>query len=181
MALQYVGTLSQGDVTGKEKMYVASSSGVIGPGDAVRITGTADADGIATVDLGPANTGSTGVVSSILPIFSGESLSTTWAPASTAVKLLVNCDPMALYEADVSNGPLTAVDVGLNVPLVATVGTVSGSLFTSNMGVNATGKATTNTLPFQVVRLLVGSDGVLGSRALVRMNATTSTYGATGV
>jgi len=95
MALQYVGTLSQGDVTGKEKMYVASSSGVIGPGDAVRITGTADADGIATVDLGPANTGSTGVVSSILPIFSGESLSTTWAPASTAVYLLVNCDPMA--------------------------------------------------------------------------------------
>lgn len=181
MALQYVGTLAQGDVTGKEKMYVASSSGVIGPGDAVRITGTADADGIATVDLGPANTGSTGVVSSILPIFSGESLSTTWAPASTAVKLLVNCDPMALYEADVSNGPLTAVDVGLNVPLVATVGTVTGSLFTSNMGVNATGKATTNTLPFQVVRLLVGSDGVLGSRALVRVNATTSTYGATGV
>lgn len=181
MGFQYVGTLSQGDVTGKEKMYVSGSSGVVGPGDVVRITGTADADGIATVDLGPANTGSTGVVSSILPIFSGESLSTTWAPASTATKLLVNCDPFALYEADVANGPLTAVDVGLNVPLVATVGTVSGSLFTSNMTVNATGKNTTNTLPFQVVRLLVGSDGVLGSRALVRMNASTSTYGATGI
>ena len=180
---KYVGTESQGDITGKQKLFSVASShaGVLGPGDVVVITGTSVADGSRTCDVGTANTANTGIVSSIIPNFSGEALSQTWLPASTAGELLVNVDAFALYEADVSNGPLTAVDVGLNVPLVATVGTVSGSLFTSNMGVNATGKATTNTLPFQVVRLLVGSDGVLGSRALVRMNATTSTYGATGV
>ena len=181
MAFQYVGTESQGDVTGKTKLFVANYSGVLGPGDVVLLDGSSTTDGIPTVTIGTANTANTGVVASITPNFSGEALSTTWAPASTAINLLVNVDAYALYEADVANGPLAVTDVGLNVPLVATVGTVTGSLYTSNMKVNATGKATTATLPFRVVRLLEDADGVLGNRALVRVNASTSNIGATGI
>jgi len=180
---KFVGTESQGDITGKVKQFTvtASHAGILGPGDLVLITAASADDGSPTVDVGTANTANTGVVTGIIPNFSGEALSQTWIPATTAGKLLVNVDAFALYEADVSNGPLVAADVGLNVPAVVTAGTVSGSLFTSNMGVNATGKATTPTLPFRVVALLEDADGVLGNRALVRVNASTSNIGATGI
>jgi hypothetical protein len=181
MAFQYVGSEAQGDVTGKLKLFVSNSSGVLGPGDAVLITGTATTAGVPTVDVATANSAFTGVIASVSPVFAGEALSQTWVAASGTNNLLVNVDPFALYEADVANGPLAVTDVGLNVPLVATVGTVSGSLFTSNMTVNATGAAITATLPFRVVRLLEDSAGVLGNRALVRANATTSNIGATGI
>ena len=81
---------------------------------------------------------------------------------------------------DIGLDDLAAADVGLNVPSVVTVGTVSGALFTSNMTVNATGKATTSTLPWRVVALMNDDAGVFGNRALVRANATTSNIGATG-
>lgn len=179
----YVGTESQGDVTGKVKAYAvdAAHAGVLGIGDLVVITGTAVASGMQTVDIGTADIANTGVVSGMVPNFASEQLSITYLPATTAGTLLVNVDPLALYEVDVANGPLAVTDVGLNCPAVVTAGTVSGSLFTSNMKANATGKATTNTLPLHIVALRTGSDGVLGSAALVRINAATNAYGATGV
>jgi hypothetical protein len=180
---EFVKSQGQGETSGKlTQFYVdAAHTTLLGPGDVVRITGTSTTAGKSAVDTGVDNTGNTGVIASILPLFTTEALSTTWVPALTAATVLVNTDTFALYEAGVANGPLAAADVGLNVPLVTTEGTVSGSLFTSNMQVNATGKATTNTLPFQVVELLEDADGILGNRALVRMNATTATYGATGI
>jgi len=181
--LKFVGSDSQGDITGKSKTFhvLASHSGVLGPGDLVVLTGTSFTDGYAEVDIGTANIGNTGVVTGVRPTYTGEALSYTHLPASTAGYLTVNTDPFALYEVDVANGPFTAVDVGLNCPAVVTVGTVTGSIFVSNMKANFTGRATTATLPLTVVRLLVGSDGVLGSRALVRVNETNSKLGATGI
>jgi len=182
MAFKYVGTDSQGDVTGKVKRFqlLSTHSTVLGPGDLVITTAASGDDGQPTVDVAPTDTAFTGVIASITPNFSSEALSQTWVPGSTAGYVLVNVDPYALYEADVSNGPLAAADVGLNCPSVVTAGTVSGSLYTSNMGINATGKATTATLPWRVVALLEDEDGVLGNRALVRANATTLNIGATG-
>ena len=182
MSFQYVGTDSQGDVTGKLKTFqlLVSHATVLGAGDLVITTAASGADGQPTADVAPTDTAFTGVIASIIPNFTGEALSQTWVPASTVGKVLVNVDPYALYEADVSNGPLAAADVGLNVPSVVTAGTVSGSLYTSNMGVNATGKATTATLPWRIVALREDANGVLGNRALVRANATTLNIGATG-
>lgn len=151
-------------------------------GDFVRITGTATADtGVAQVDAAAAAQSLTGSVSGIVPNYATENLTDTGLPALTAGSLLVQIDPLAEYEADVSNGPLVVADVGLNVDLVATAATQSGGLTISNMTINATGKNTTNTLQFRVVALLTGSDGVLGSRALVRLNNSTTIAGATGV
>ena len=178
---KYVGTMSQGEPQGKVKTFYTASAGILGPGDVVLTTAASNAAGEPTVDIGTANTANTGIVTGRIPNFSGEALSQTWIPAAGTGYLMVNTDPFALWEADVSNGPLAAADVGLNVPAVVTVGTVSGSLFTSNMGVNATGKATTATLPFKVIALLEDSAGVLGNRALVMTNASVYNIGATGV
>jgi len=181
--LKYVGSETGGEINGKLKRFALTTdhAGVLGPGDIVITTAASNSLGQPTCDIGTANTANTGVIAYVDPIIATESLSQTWVSASTAGYVYVNVDAFALYEADVSNGPLAAADVGLNVPAVVTAGTVSGSLYTSNMGVNATGKATTATLPFRVVALLEDSAGVLGNRALVRVNASTSNIGATGL
>jgi len=178
-----VNTDSQGDVTGKQKTFavLVATTQVIVPGDLVRIAGTANAQGVADVALGPTTTASTGVVSSIDPTFAGEALSQTHHVSGTLGTLKANIDPNALYEVDVANGPLLITEVGLNAPAVVTEATASGSLFPSVMQVNATGVATTATLPLQIVALKEDAAGVLGNVAIVRLNATTVAPGATGV
>ena len=180
---KHIGTESQGDVTGKVKKFAvaAAHAGVLGVGDLVLVTGDADATGVSEVDIGTANTANTGVIVGVEPNFAGEALSQTHLAASTAGNVYVNVDPDALYEVDVSNGPLSVDDVDLNAPAVVTAGTVSGSLFTSNMGVNDTGAATTVTLPLRIVALKEDSAGTLGNKAIVKLNATTSRAGAVGI
>lgn len=180
---KYVGTEAQGDVTGKLKRFAVEvgHAGVLGPGDLVLVTGDADADGISEVDVGTANTANTGVIVGVEPSFAGEALSRTHLPASTAGFVLVNVDPDALYEVEVANGPLSVDDVDLNAPAVVTAGTVSGGVFTSNMMVNDTGANTTSTLPLRIVRLLEDDAGVLGNKAIVKLNETTNRLGATGI
>lgn len=151
-------------------------------GDVVRINGTATAaTGNAQVDAAAAGQAVTGVISGIVPNFLTENLTDTGLAASTAGAVLVQIDPRAEYEVDVANGPLLIADVGLNVDLVATAATATAGYTQSNMTVNATGKATTVTLPFRVMSLMVGADGVLGSRCMVRLNNTTTISGAVGI
>lgn len=160
----------------------AAHATIIAVGDVVRHSGTATAvTSQPQADVATAAQSITGVVAGIVPQYSTESFTDTGLPASTGGSILVCTDPRALYEVDVTNGPLAVADVGLNADIVATAATKSGGLTSSNMTLNATGKATTSTLQFRIVKLLVGSDGVLGSRAQVRMNNSTTISGATGV
>lgn len=174
---------SQGDITGKQKTFavLVATTEVIVPGDIVRIAGTANAQGVADVEIAPTSTASTGIVMSIDPTFAGEALSRTHHVSGTLGTLKVNVDPNALYEVDVANGPLVITEVGLNAQAVVTEATASGSLFPSVMKVNATGVATTSTLPLHIVALKEDSAGVLGNVAIVRLNATTVAPGATGI
>lgn len=180
---KHVNSDSQGDITGKQKTFsvLAATAEVIVPGDLVRIAGTANAEGIANVAIAPTSTASTGVVQSIDPTFAGEALSQTHHAASTLGTIKVNIDPNATYEVDVANGPLAITDVGLNCPAVVTEATASGSLFPSVMTANATGAATTATLPLHIVAIKEDGDGVLGNVAIVRLNETTVAPGATGI
>lgn len=180
---KYVGSDAQ-DPMGKIKLFNVDSGHAtrLARGDVVRLTGTStSASGIPEVDAAAAAQTVTGVISGVVPNYATEAFTDTGLAASTAGTVLVCTDPLALYEVDVTNGPLGAADVGLNADIVATAATVSGGLTQSNMTLNATGKNTTSTLQFRIVKLLTGSDGVLGSRAQVRINSTTTVAGATGV
>lgn len=161
----------------------AGHAGKLAIGDFVALTGTANATtGVAEVDIGVAGSPLLGQIAGFVPDFSTENFTDAGGlAASTAGTALVLDDPRAEYIADVSNGPLVVANVGLNVNLLATVATQSGGLTISNMTVNATGVANTNSLNFQVLALLEDDDGVLGNRALVRLNSTQMITGAAGV
>lgn len=183
MGFHRIGTEANGAIDGKLKTFNvdAAHATVLGPGDVVRITGTASADGTPEVDTGVAATANTGVIAAVRPNYAGEQLSITHLPASTAGTVEVNVDAFCTYEVAVVNGPLVVANVGLNIALDNTAGTVTGSVFTSNMAVDASTVATTATLPFTVVELRDDEAGVLGNRALVRVNATPSKAGGTGI
>ena len=154
---------------------------LLAPGDSVVITGDADAFGIGEVDAAGTTGAMTGVIAGVEPNYVGEALSETGLLASTAGTVFVQIDRELLFECDVANGPLVVADVGLNANQVVTAASKSGGLTVSNMTLNATGVAVTATFPWRIVRLLEDADGVLGNRAVVRMNATTTTTGAAGI
>lgn len=172
------------DPHGKLERYdvAATHASRLAIGDLVRITGEGNpVTGIPYVDAPTAGQSVTGVISGIVPNFLTENLTDTGLAATTLGSVLVQTDPRAEYEVDVVNGPLVAASVGLNATYVPTAATNTAGYTQSNMVLNATGVATTSTLPFRIIRLLVGADGVLGSRALVRLNESTMIAGATGV
>lgn len=178
-------TQSQGDTSGKEFSYdVADThSTLLAPGDVVRISGTASTDGVPQADAATAAQSITGVLFAVDFQLAGEALSNTGLPALTGGSIKVNVDPMALYEVDVSNGPLVAANVGLNADIVATAASTTGGLSISNMTINATGVAATQALPFRIVALRNSNTvpPVFGDRALVRVNNSTLNDGAAGV
>lgn len=128
--------LSGHGYTGKVKTYsvAAGHATLLAPGDVMRITGTADSDGIQQVDAAAAGETVTGILISIDRNISN--LEQSGLPAGTGgtVKLLV--DPEAVYEVDVSNGPAVLVDVGTNFDITATAATLQGGLAISNMTVD---------------------------------------------
>lgn len=150
-------------------------------GDVVRVTGTADTNGIQQVDAATASQSITGIIVGITPNFSTENFTDTGLAASVAGEVKVNVDPRAEYHVDVSSGPLVPADCGLNIDLSANAATLSGGLTISNMTVNASTKATTSTLPFRILALMNDSNGVFGGRCIVRINETTAIAGAAGV
>jgi len=189
MGFSWAGSESNGSLDAKTKTVavVATHTTNLGPGDAVVIQGNA-VDGVRAVDAAVAGTAAagasiTGIVSAVRPNYEGEQLSITHLPSARRGMLEINVDPFALYEVDVSGGTLTEANVGQNTNLVPTAGTVSGSVFRSNMTISGASAqiGTADTKPFRIVGLLKDSAGVLGNRALVRVNATTSRPGATGV
>lgn len=176
-------TQGQGDYTGKVETYAvnATHARIIAPGDVVINTGTSDNLGRGEVDnfADGAIVGQiAGIVASIEPQFVGEDLSTTALAATTAGTLNVHIDPDLLFEVD-SDATLVAGNVGLNVGFNALE--ASGVLSTSNYTLDSSSVLATVTLPLRIVKLLKDADGVLGNRALVRMNNSTLAAGTVGV
>ena len=175
-------TESQGDVSGMVITFNvdAGHSTILAPGDVVVIQAAANSDGKQQVDTGATSTANTGIVFGIEPIFAGEALNNTTLPASTAGRLRVNTDPHALYLVD-SDSTLVAANVGQNIGIIAAAATATGGVVTSNMTLAQGTLGTAATLPFQVVELREDSTGTLGGAAVVRVNASTLSAGATGI
>jgi hypothetical protein len=182
-------TSSQGDVTGKEFQYVVPDAHgtLIAPGDvATIIAAGATAAGLPQADTNTTlNNGTlavTGIVFAINPTFEGEALSETGLPVGTGGSILVNVDPHALYEVDVSGTPVAIADVGLNFDFAPTTATKTGGLTISNMTILGGSGAVTAGTPFKVVSILpsTSTPPVFGDRVLARMNESTVTSGGVG-
>ncbi len=165
---------SDGDYTGKLETYaVISASQNLAPGDVLLESGTADTTGRSDVDVAGTTGAITGVVAAFTPQFVGEVLSGTGLASGASTDVQLHIDPNQLFDVDVANGPLAVASVGLNANIVVTAATNPTGLTISNHTLNATGVATTATFPFRIVSLLEDSAGVLGNRAVVRINAST--------
>ena len=180
---EYVAT-DGGDSGQRVRTYSrpATDAPLITIGDTVILNGTADADGTPQVVAIAADTSTaiTGVVIGIEPDFTTEQLSIVGVPASTAAKLLVCDDPLATYIVDAET-TLSITDVGSNIGIDYVATSASGVIYTSNSKIKTSTAGTAATLPFQIIELREDADGVLGNRALVRINASTVAPGATGV
>jgi len=159
------------------RFFVAAAHATfLAPGDQVQLAGSADIDGVASVDaLTASGQQALGVIASIEYQVAGENLTNTGLAAGTAGYVYVHTDPALWFEAPVANGPLLVADVGLNVNGTYTASTKVGGMAVSTQGVNATGKATTATLQYRIQGLLPDAAGVLGNVALVSINNQTAT------
>lgn len=168
----------------------ANHADIIAQGDVVLLdTDGSDAvTGVALVDTETAVAVNqlgviTGIISFVDFQLAGENLTELGLPALTAGTVKCYIDNSALFEVEV-NATLGASQVGLNAAYDATAATKTGGLTLSNMLLDntTTAPAATSTFPFRIVALLPGIDtGILGDRAVVRMNNTTQIPGATGV
>lgn len=174
---------SNGDYTGKTRRFAvdAAHATLLAPGDVIVVTGDADAFGRSEIDAGAAASAISGVIAAVDPNYVGEALSETGLPASTAGTVECHVSQDMIFDVDVVNGPLVVANVELNADAVFTAATKSGGLTVSNMSLNATGVAITQTLQFRIIKLLEDANGVLGNRARVRFNNTTTSDGAAGV
>lgn len=178
-------TQNSGEFVGKTELYAvlaAETAPRLAPGDCVVITGDGDAvTGRSAITKAAQSAAITGVIESIAPSIDTESFNDIGLAASTAGTVQVITDRDAVFEVETS-ATLVVANVGLNADAVITSATQSGGLTISNMTLDQATVQTTSTLHFRILRLLNGiSSGVLGDRALVRMNNTTAIAGATGI
>lgn len=176
---------SSADHDGKlETFFVdAAHTTILAPGDVIRLTGTADlATGVAEVDAVTQGQSLTGVIAGIEPLFVGENLTETGIPALTGGQVRCHIDPNLNFIVPVTGGNIAIDDVGLNADADITAATKTGGLTISNMALDSTTKAATDTLQFRIVGIAPNAAGAFdGSLARVRINNSTIRTGTTGV
>jgi len=158
----------------------ATDSTAVYIGSPVKLAGSADADGIATVTAASSTNAVVGVVVGVLPVTAE---STMYREASSARYVFVADDPNQLFEVqEVSGGTaLAATAVGLNANWTGSSGSTVTAL--SDIELDNSTEATTATLDFQIMGLARHSDNAIGEHAkwLVRLNNHQFVDGTTGV
>lgn len=144
--------------------YIPSSDGTaVFVGDAVKLAGSADADGVPTVAQAAAGDTIVGVVTGIKPD-TDEGLN--YRAASTAAYVYVCDAPDVIFECqeDSVGGALAAADVGNNVDLVVGTGSTAGG-GRSAMELDSSTKVT-STAQIRVLRLSRKADNEIGTNAV---------------
>ena len=150
------------------KYYIPSTDATaVYVGDAVKLAGSADADGVPTVAQAAAGDTLIGVV---VGVVADTQESTVYRAASTARYVLVADDPGLIFrvQEDSVASTLAATDVGNNADLVVAAGsTLTGQ---SGMELDSSSKATT-TAQCRIVGLDNTPDNEIGTNAnwLVRI------------
>lgn len=174
-----VKTQGSSGYTGKVQTYafLAADGNQSAVGDAVIVSGTANADGVAAITRAAGSTGTevTGVIAGFAPDLSN--LELKGRTASTDRLSQVQVDPNALYEIEIGS-VLAVTDVGANFLLTANAPTVSGNSVTSAMVSGAADAAG----PLRLIGLIPPTDGTalgavgnLGLFSIIRSQQTNLT------
>lgn len=173
--------------------YVPSSDGTaIYPGDLVKLAGSADTVGTATVTLASAGDAVVGVMMGVVPakldpitglLSTGStSLDTpngVYRAASTAQYVFVADSPDIVCEAEASNGTPAATDIGLNANHA--VGTPSATAGRSGAYIDFGTEASTATLTLKLLGFVNRPDNEIGASAKMLVSINNHQYkGGTG-
>lgn len=145
-------------------------------GDPVKLGGSADSAGVASIDLAAAGDDLLGAV---VGFVDAASLELGYGAASTTRYALVAHGQDILFEIqeDSDGGALAATDIGLNANIIV----AAGSTFTRQSGVelDTSSKNTTATLQLRIRGLVQRPDNAIGANAkvLVSLNNTTDSPG----
>ena len=145
----------------------AGNSTAMAVGDLVKFAGSADADGVATIDRAAATDPVLGAIVGF--VADKDYDSQTHRTASTARYALVADDPSQMFVAQQS-GTITAADLGLNADILATA--VNTTIGLSNMEIDTSSKATTATLQVKIVGVDLRPDNEIGANTdcIVKIN-----------
>lgn len=128
---------------------LAADATAVFVGDVVKLSGTADVNGVAAISRATANTEQMlGVVVGFLPDYGNLAIPSQYRSASTARYALVCIDPTVVYEVQ-ATGTTVVADVGLNAGLTFTAGSTATGV--SAMQLDGATKATTVTLPLKIL------------------------------
>lgn len=194
------GVIGGANMQGVNLYSVSSGDGTaLFVGDPVKLDGSADADGVATVTKATQGAAVLGVIVGILPDkmspISGKmtvgstALDTpNYRAASTARYVLVCDDPSQIYEVEAVTGANAAYSFALaNVGLNADLSTVAGSTSTGNSAaaLDMSTAAATATLQFKILGVVQRPDNEPtgnNTKVLVKINNATlgGGTGATG-
>ncbi len=160
---QLVKTQGSSDNSGKVETFafLVADGNLMALGDAVIVSGTANADGVASITRAAGTAGSeiTGIINGFAPDLSN--LELKGRTASTARLSEIQVDPNAVYEIEIGS-TLVITDVSSNLLLTPTAPTTTGNLVRSAMvtgAVDATG-------PLRLIGLVADPDGVLALGAV---------------
>ena len=165
--------------TGKVQTFafLAADANLMAIGDAVIVSGTASAEGVASITRanGGAGTAITGVIAGFDPDLSN--LELKGRTASTARLAKIEVDPNAIYELEIGS-ILAITDVSANFLLTPTGPTTTGSLVRSAM----VSGAASATGPLRLIGLVEPTDGTalgavgnLGLFTIIRSQQTNLT------
>lgn len=174
---KYVNSLGGYCVPARRYFIPSTDSTAVFVGDPVKLAGSADGQGIATVAQAAAGDKVVGVVVGVDQVRdvgdANFSLYRTYRPASIGMYVWVIDDPNAIFEiqADDDSATLAATDIGLNADFIVGSGsTVNG---VSGVELDTSTKATTSTLGLRIQGLVQRPDNekfVANQKVLVMFN-----------
>lgn len=144
--------------------------------DIVKIAGSADANGVATVAQVAAGDTPCGIIVGMEPDYTN--LELKYRTASTARYVWVNTDPNVLFEIQAST-TFAAANVGLNADVVVAAGSALSGL--SGMELDSTTILATATLVLAIEGITQREDNEIANNAKVLCSFNVHQYGSVGV
>jgi len=176
--LQLAGVVGSSAFNAKiKRCYINASDGTaLFKGDAVKLGGSADADGIEEVIQVAAGNTIYGVIVNFDP--DPTNLELTYRTASTKRYCYVCIDPFAIYEIQ-EDGAIAATAIGNNADVVVS----SGNTTTGNSGMELDSSSVgTATAQLRIINLVQREDNAIGTNGkyhvMINENRLTSVTGA---